>query len=96
MANIMFSLWLWGIYVLLSFVLIGKIMFTIQGALYIINSFIFTMCAATIALLIGSIVSNKNAINGIVNVIALGSSFLCGAFVPMQWLPDTVLKIAHI
>lgn len=41
-------------------------------------------------------VSNKGAINGIVNVVALGSSFLCGAFVPMEWLPDSVLKIAHI
>lgn len=41
-------------------------------------------------------VSNKGAINGIVNVIALGSSFLCGAFVPMEWLPDSVLAIAHI
>ena len=27
--------------------------------------------------------------------MALGSSFLCGAFVPMEWLPDSVLKIAH-
>jgi len=39
--------------------------------------------------------NNKGAINGIVNVISLGSSFLCGAFVPMEWLPDSVLKIAH-
>lgn len=40
--------------------------------------------------------SSKGAINGIVNVIALGSSFLCGAFVPMEWLPDSALAIAHI
>ena len=25
-----------------------------------------------------------------------GSSFLCGDFVPVEWLPDTILKIAHI
>ena len=25
-----------------------------------------------------------------------GSSFLCGAFVPVEWLPDAILKIAHI
>lgn len=41
-------------------------------------------------------VTNKGAINGIVNVVALGSSFLCGAFVPMEWLPDSVLNIAHV
>ena len=28
--------------------------------------------------------------------IALGSSFLCGAFVPAEMLPDIVLKIARI
>lgn len=54
------------------------------------------MCALTIAFLIATIVNNKNAINGIVNVIALGSSFLCGAFVPVEWLPKSVLTIAHI
>ena len=34
--------------------------------------------------------------NGIINVIALGSSFLCGAFVPMEYMPDFVLRIAHL
>ena len=96
LSNILFSIILWGVYVALSFVLIGDVMFSNQGIIYLINSFIFTMCATTIALFIGNLVSNKNAINGIVNVIALGSSFLCGAFVPMEWLPDGVLKIAHI
>ena len=96
LSNSLFSIILWGVYVALSFVLIGNIMFSNQGIIYLINSFIFTMCATTIALFIGNLVSNKNAINGIVNVIALGSSFLCGAFVPMEWLPDGVLKIAHI
>ena len=71
-------------------------MFTMHGVVYIVNSFLFTICALTIAFLIGNLVNNKNAINGIVNVVALGSSFLCGAFVPMEWLPDFVLKIAHI
>lgn len=96
LSNSLFSIILWGVYVSLSFVLIGDVMFSNQGIIYLINSFIFTMCATTIALFIGNLVSNKNAINGIVNVIALGSSFLCGAFVPMEWLPDGVLKIAHI
>lgn len=61
-----------------------------------INALILTICATTLAFLIGNLVRNKEAINGIVNVIALGSSFLCGAFVPMEWLPDFVLNIAHL
>lgn len=95
-SNSLFAFFLWGMYVLLSFPLVGNIMFTMHGLVYIINSFLFTICALTIAFLIGNLVSNKNAVNGIVNVVALGSSFLCGAFVPMEWLPDMVLKIAHI
>lgn len=96
LSNSLFALILWASYVLLSFVLVGDIMFTMHGVAYIVNSFIFTICAVTIAFLIGNLVTNKNAINGIINVVALGSSFLCGAFVPMEWLPDTVLNIAHI
>lgn len=96
LSNATFAIVLWAFYVILSFTLLGKIMFTEYGLMYMLNSFIFTICALTIALVIGSVVQNKEAINGIVNVIALGSSFLCGSFVPMEWLPDMVLKIAHI
>lgn len=96
LSNSLFAVILWIVYVILSFILIGNIMFTEQGVIYIINSFVFTICATTIAFLIGNLVRNKNAINGIINVVALGSSFLCGAFVPVEWLPDSVLTIAHI
>lgn len=96
LSNSLFAVVLWLFYVALSFLLIGDIMITTHGLIYMANSFVFTICSVTIAFLIGNAVKNKNAINGIVNVVALGSSFLCGAFVPMEWLPDTVLKIAHI
>jgi len=95
-SNGLLAIILWLLYIILSFILIGNTMFTIHGLILIVNSFIFSICALTIAFLIANLVNNKNAINGIVNVVALGSSFLCGAFVPAEWLPDTVLKVAHI
>ena len=95
LSNGLFALVLWLFYVFISFFVVGNVMFSTQGLIYIVNSFVFTLCALTIAVLVGNIVNNKNAMSGIVNVIALGSSFLCGAFVPVEWLPDTVLKIAH-
>ena len=95
-SNSLFAIVLWIFYVILSFILVRDIMFTTHGLIYILNSFIFTICAVTIAFLIGNLIINKNAINGIVNVVALGSSFLCGSFVSLEWLPDTVIKIAHI
>jgi ABC-2 type transport system permease protein len=96
LSNAILAIILWVFYVGLSFILIGNVMFTAHGLILMVNSFIFSICALCIAFLIANLISNKNAINGIINVIGLGSSFLCGAFVPVEWLPDTVLKIAHI
>ena len=96
LSNCVYAVIVWAIYVIASFVLVGNMMFTSHGAIYIINSFIFTICATSIAFLLGSVVTNKNAVNGIVNVVALGSSFLCGVFVPMQYMPDLVKNIAKV
>lgn len=96
LSNALFSLVLWLFYIILSFIILKGSMFTINGLIYVLNSFVFSICALSIAFLIGNLLNNKNAINGIVNVIALGSCFLCGAFVPMELLPNSVLKIAHI
>ena len=97
LSNSLFAIMLWAFYVILSILLIGtSVMFSKQGLIYILNSLIFTICTVTIAFLISNLINNKNAINGIVNVVALGSSFLCGAFIPVEWLPKEVLKIAHI
>ena len=95
-ASFIYSIIVWVLFVILGIILLGDIMFTTRGAIYMINSFIFTFCSLTIALLISTLVSNKNAVNGIVNVVSLGSAFLCGAFVPSEWLPESVLNIAHI
>ena len=95
-ASTLFSVLLWALYVVLSYVLIGDVMISSHGIIYIINLFIFTMCALSIAFLIANLVIDKNAINGIVNVVALGSSFLCGSFVPVSFLPNIVLNVAHI
>lgn len=96
LSNSLFAILLWLIYVILSFIIVGKIMLSTHGLFYILNSLVFTICALTLSFLLGNTVKNKDAINGIVNVIALGSSFLCGAFVPMEMLPDFVIKIGHI
>lgn len=95
-SNCCYSFILWLLYVVISFFILGDVMTKIQGFIYIINSLVLTICATTIAFFIGNLISSKGAINGIVNVVALGSSFICGVFVPMRWLPDSVLKMAHL
>lgn len=95
-AGTIFGIVLWLLYLLISVILLGSSMITLHGLLFAINSFVFMICATQIAFLMGNLINNKEALNSVVNIIALGSSFLCGAFVPMQFLPDSVLKIAHI
>ena len=95
-ASIVFSSIVWLLFVIIGVIVVGDIMFSIRGLISIINSFIFTFCALTLSILISSLTNNKNAISGIVNVIALGSAFLCGAFVPAEYLPSSVLNFAHI
>lgn len=96
LSNCLYSILVWFIYLIMSIMLIGNVMLTSHGIIFMINSLVFTMCATTLAFLVGTILTKKEAISGIVNVIGLGSSFLCGAFVPIEYLPDSVLKIAHI
>lgn len=96
LASIVFSSIVWLLFVIIGVIVVGDIMFSIRGLISIINSFIFTFCALTLSILISSLTNNKNAISGIVNVIALGSAFLCGAFVPAEYLPNSVLNFAHI
>ena len=95
-SNSLFAIMLWLFYVIVGIILIGDIMLTNNGIILIVNSFVFTISALTLGFWIGNMINNKNVVSGIVNVVALGTSFLCGAFVPVQYLPDFVLKIAHI
>jgi ABC-type multidrug transport system, permease component len=96
LGNFCFMLVVWLVLIIFSFVVAGSIMASFHGLLLIINSFIFLMFSVSAGFLIGNIVKNKDAINMIVNVVALGSSFLCGTFVPVEFLPDMVVKISRI
>ena len=95
-ASSVFGVALWVVFVVLAIIVTGNGVFTINGMAYIANMFVFIICAMCMSVFIGNIIKDKNAANAIVNIIALGSSFLCGAFVPAQYLPEFVLKLAHV
>lgn len=95
-SSLLYALIVWVLFSLLSIILLGKSVLNTRGLLLILNTLIFTLQALTFALLISSLVNNKDAIGGIVNVVALGSAFLCGAFIPSMYLPEKVVSISHI
>lgn len=87
---------MWLLYMILALIIFKDLFISMNGLWYVINSFVFSLCSLCIGFLIGNITQNKGAISGIVNVVSLGSSFLCGCFVPLEFMPDYVIKIAHI
>lgn len=96
LSNLLLSFVLFIIYILGAYLVIGNTVFTYHGLVCVINMGIFIICSTTLAILIGNLVTNRNAIGGLINVIAIGTSFLCGSFVMQTYLPSSVLTIAHI
>ena len=95
-ASSLYSIFVVFLYTILAFIIFGSLTFSERGLLYILNTFIFSFVALCMALFISTLVKNKEAVSGIVNVVALSQAFLCGAFIPTLWLPESVIKIAHI
>ncbi len=96
LSSFVYSLIVWVLFSLLSVILLGKDMISLRGILYFVNTFMLVMPTLSFGILISTLVNNKDSIGGIVNVVSLGSAFLCGAFIPTEYLPKIVLSIAHI
>lgn len=95
-ASFLYSIIVWLLFMILGIILFPDTVISLRGLIYTINAFIFTFASLTLALLISSLSSNKNIITGIANVVCLGSAFLCGAFIPTTWLPETVIKVSRV
>lgn len=96
LSSILYVLFVVILYTILGFIVFGSIMFSKRGLIYILNTFIFAIVALALSVLVSTLVNKKEAVSGIVNVVALSQAFLCGAFIPVMWLPDSVLKLAHV
>lgn len=95
-ASFLYSIIVWLLFMVLGIILFPDTIISLRGLIYTINAFVFTFASLTLALLISSLSSNKNVITGIANVVCLGSAFLCGAFIPTTWLPETVIKVSRV
>lgn len=98
-ANIMFGSVLWALFMLVITFLPNSDMFTIHGFFYGLNLYIYSMLCVAAGFLISCLLSNKphagQALNGLTNIISLGSAFIGGAFVPQSLISDSILTIAR-
>lgn len=70
-------------------------LFSFQGMLYCLNMLCFMVVTLGIVFLIGQIVKRDTVLNMISNVISLGMCFLCGIFVPLEYLGAGLVRAAH-
>ncbi|MGN0552192.1 MAG: ABC transporter permease [Oscillospiraceae bacterium] len=85
---------IWVIFIAAAFITNGGT-FTEKSLLAVLNSLVFTIVSAGIALLIAALAPKSDSINVISNIVALGMSFLCGVFVNQSLLGESVLSAAR-
>lgn len=96
LGNLVFTFASWFVMILLCFLVNFKNSFNLNTVYFILNSFVFALCCASISYLIGNLIKSPNAASAVCNVVALGLSFISGAFVPQEQLGGSVLKIASL
>lgn len=92
---IIFSLLIWILFILVGRIAFGSAMFSKDGLLLILNSFVFLLICMAIALLVSTFSPNGNVLNMITNVVSLGMCFFCGIFVPQYMLGEQVLAVGR-
>lgn len=95
LGNITYTIVVWGIMVVISFIMYKGYMFSGSGILLLLNSFVFSLAVLSISLLISSVINSRSAMSAIANVVSLGSCFISGVFVPQKYLGENVISMAR-
>lgn len=99
LANILFGSALWAVFMVVIMFLPNSDMWTLQGFFYGLNLYIYGMLCVSVGFLFSCLLSNKahvgQALNGLTNIVSLGSAFLGGAFVPQSLISESILTISH-
>lgn len=86
-----------AIYILANYIFINiNVIKSFKGIFFGINAFIFAISIMSLAYLLINFVKTIGGATGLTVVIALTFSFISGAFVPREFLPDITVKISKI
>ena len=84
----------WLLFMVVGVVINGG-MFTGKAWLGVLNSFVFTLVSAGIAILTATLTSEPRYVALIANIVPLSMSFLCGIFVEQSLLGENVLAFSR-
>lgn len=73
----------------------GEEVMDAKEILFAMNTFAFLFVSLSIVFLLGQCLKKTTSISMVSNVLALGMSFLTGIFVPLEYLGDGIIRLAH-
>lgn len=92
-GNLVYSVFCWALFVAFV-VFITKGQFDQVMGYSILNTVAFFVAIISFSIMVTSVLQNEDAISGINNIFIMGSCFVGGIFVPSEFLPNAVNKIA--
>lgn len=84
-----------AIFSLMSLLCFQKEMLNISGALFVLNLVCYMLVALAIAYTVSTFVEKIDMLNMASNIISIGMSFLCGVFVPREFIGEGIQRAAH-
>ena len=94
LGNLCFAFMAWAVLVLVCVIYAFREGLKPWTWIMILNSFVFMLVTLSMSVVLGLVIKSENVRTFVANVVALGSSFLCGIFVPIEFQSETVRKIA--
>ncbi|MBR1823302.1 MAG: ABC transporter permease [Ruminococcus sp.] len=94
LGSALFVVGVWIIFMIAAMIIYGGI-FSGKAWLAVLNSFIYSMVAASIAVFLSTFITNVNIISFVNQIISLGMSFTCGVFVEQELLSKGILSAAR-
>lgn len=95
-GNLVLTLVLWLAFVAVACGLFNTEVILGSGRMLLVSSGLMILSAQAFAGWIARVFDKRAVVEAMATMIPLGFSFLSGAFVPQSYLPDFVLKIAHL
>jgi len=94
LGNLCFAVVVWAFMMIISLLLTGTSISDVRMQMMLLNAFVFTITALSLSFLLGHLIRGPGAQHSVANVIALGTSFISGVFVPQALLGETVKYVA--
>lgn len=95
LGAVIYAIIIWLIFMIAALIICGKMLLCKEGLLAILNSLVFMLVVLSITILISTLAPNPKTTDMIANTLGLGMSFLCGVFVPQEFLGKAVINAAH-